>query len=163
MRAARSLLLAWSALAVTLALAQEPGSPATGPAPDSPSLADDRQVTVFGVLATPGSSTIDPDLVNVTPQLRKLYPNHGFRLLGAKNGRLGPGEILTCDLGDQTLAAVRLDSPRDRRGKVHLRFLLESTGEPLYATTVVTPANQLFFCNADLADGSKLVIGIGAR
>ena len=48
--------------------------------------ADDeaRQVTVFGIIATPGSKTADTNLANIKTQLDKLLPKHGFKLLDRK-------------------------------------------------------------------------------
>ena len=51
--------------------------------------ADDeaRQVTVFGVIATPGSKTADSNLATIKTQLDKLLPKHGFKLLDAQSKR----------------------------------------------------------------------------
>src|SRR5436309_744490 len=124
---------------------------------------ESRQVTLFGIVATPGNPTIDPDLASVAAQLRKLLPGHGFKLLGAKSERLTAGESFACDLGNGFVAETELVHVRDRNGKVQLRFELELNKEPQLATTVTTPPNQLFFCDKKLPNGSRLVIGVGAR
>ena len=122
-----------------------------------------RQVTLFGIVATPGGKAVDPKLAKVAPQLRKLLPNHSFRLLGVESRRLGVSETLTCDLGGGFSAEVGLLDPLDAVGKVGLRIALEENGAPLVITDVATPPNQLFFCDKRLPDGSRLVVGVGAR
>ena len=54
-----------------------------------------RQVTVFGIIATPGSKTADSNLASIKTQLDKLLPKHGFRLLDAQSKRIVAGEIVT--------------------------------------------------------------------
>ena len=45
-----------------------------------------RQVTVFGVLATPNAKTVDSRLSNIIQsQLDKLLPKNGFKLLDARS------------------------------------------------------------------------------
>lgn len=122
-----------------------------------------RQVTVFGIVAVPGTTTIDPKLKLVAPQLRKLLPNHGFRLLDVKSKRLAAGETVSCELGAGTAASATLILPLDDNGKVQVRCALVQNGAPQSATVVATPPNQLFFCDKQRDDGTRLLIGIGAR
>ncbi|MGE3820995.1 MAG: hypothetical protein AB7I30_16405 [Isosphaeraceae bacterium] len=121
-----------------------------------------RQVTLFGVLATPGG-TLDPQLATLQPQLGKLLPGYGFRLLGAESKRLTEGQSLTCPLGDGFSAGTTLLRPLDENGKVQLRVSVFQNQAAQLETLVHTPANQLFFCDKVFADGSRLLIGIGAR
>ena len=88
-----------------------------------------RQVTLFGVIATPHDLQIDPKLARVAPQLRKLLPNHGFRLLGVQSKRLTASQSLSCPLppgqprqGDHRRLALieRGGNPRPERDP--LRF-----------------------------------------
>lgn len=122
-----------------------------------------RQVTVFGIVAVPGINTIDPKLKEVAPQLRKLLPGHGFKLLDVKSKRLTAGQAVICDLGGGASALTTLIQPLDEDGKVQLRCELVLNGVPQHATIVATPPNQLFFCDKTRDDGSRILIGIGAR
>jgi hypothetical protein len=166
----------WTALAlVTLALAG-PGSAAAqtyvarvlaeappGPDADEP---PGRQVTLFAVVASANDPRIDPRLVKVSAQLKKLLPGHGFRLLAVQTKRLTEGQgPLTCDLGDGVTAATTLVNALDDNGKVQLRCaLLVGPAQATHLeTTVSTPPNQLFFCEKTLPSGQQLLIGVGAR
>jgi hypothetical protein len=122
-----------------------------------------RQVTVFGIVAVPNASMVDPKLEAVAPQLRKLLPNHGFTLLDVQSKRLTSGQTVTCDLGGGSTASTTLLQPLDDNGKVQLRCEIQLGGMPQHATIVATPPNQLFFCDKLRDDGSRLLIGIGAR
>ncbi len=122
-----------------------------------------RQVTLFGIVAVPGGTAVDPKLSKVAPQLRKLLPGHEFRLLGVKSRRLAVGETMRCDLGAGLNAEAGLLDAQDADAKVDLRIALDQDGAPLIVTDVATPPNQLFFCDKRLPDGSRLVIGVGAR
>lgn len=122
-----------------------------------------RQVTVFGVLATPGASADDPKLKDVLPQLRHLVPGHGFKLLKVESKRLVSGEAVTCILGDGFVAASQLTTPIDPNGKIQMRFDLSFDGLSQYQTIVTTPPNQIFYVNRMLPNGERLIIGIGAR
>ena len=51
-----------------------------------------RQVTLFAVIAVPGSNAIDPKLAGIELQLRKLLPGHGFKLLDVRSKRLHAGK-----------------------------------------------------------------------
>jgi hypothetical protein len=139
-----------------LALAAEPPPP--------------RQVTLFGVIASSKDRSIDPKLVKVAPQLRKILPGHGFRLLDVHSKRLKSGETLNGDLGDGFSASATLIPPADDNGKpaedngkVRIRCAVQLNQATQLETVVTTPPNQLFFCDKALSDGTRLLIGIGAR
>jgi hypothetical protein len=165
------LVLALTALAPHDAAAQVAflsPLPLQGPAPvpllsqdQDPTLA--RQVTLFGVLATPHNNQMDPKLQTVAAQLRKLLPNHGFRLLGVQSRRLTIGQTLTCPLDDGFIAEALLLHPFDLNGKVQLRCAVTLNQVPQLATQVGTPPNQLFFCEKLLPNRQRLLIGVGAR
>ena len=121
------------------------------------------QVTLFGIVATPGSRAIDPKLASVSGQLRRLLPDHGFRLLDVRIKRLKPGQSVACDLGDGFVAETRLVQPLDGNVKIQMRCELRWNEKEQFATLVTTPPNQLFFCEKRLNDGSRMLIGIGAR
>ena len=122
-----------------------------------------RQVTLFSVVAVPGGKTTDPKLSRVAPQLRKLLPGHGFRLLDVQSRARAVGETLSCDLGSGTVAQATVTEALTPEGKIQLRVTLDQDGAPRSITDVSTPPNQLFFCDRPLPDGSRLVIGVGAR
>ncbi len=122
-----------------------------------------RQVTVFGIAAVPNSQVLDPKLKSIAPQLQALFPNHGFKLLGVETKRLGINEIHTCNLGNGFSTETQLVNAFDANGKVSLRFQLDEQGQMAFATVVNTPLNQLSFADKQLADGSRLVIGLGVR
>ena len=122
-----------------------------------------RQVTIFGVIATPGSSSADSNLTSIHGQLEKLLPKHGFRLLDAQSKRLLDGESVTCKLtGDYTVRASLVQTV-DENGKVQVRCELFHGEDREFSTLVKTPLHQLFFCQRALQDGSQLLIGVGAR
>jgi hypothetical protein len=122
-----------------------------------------RQVTVFGVLATPNHRTADSRLSNIHSQLDKLLPKHGFKLLDARSERIVDGESITCSLGQGYSLTTRLVNPLDENGKVELRCGLFRGEVCVFSTLVKTPVDQLFFCRRELDDGSQLLIGVGAR
>lgn len=122
-----------------------------------------RQVTVFAIIATPHSMKVDPKLSSIAPQLKKLLPNHGFKLLDVKTKRLQRGQAVSCDLGGGRSAAAMLIEPLDDDGKVELRCELLMNDVSQLATQVATPPNQLFFCDKALGGGERLLIGVGAR
>ena len=122
-----------------------------------------RQVTLFGVIATPGGNEVDPKLVKVQTQLRKLLPGHSFRLLDVQGKRLNAGEKVACNLEDGFTAAARLVEPLDENGKVQIRCFVLQKEAVVLETLVTTPPNQLFFCEKTLTNGSRLLIGVGAR
>ncbi len=122
-----------------------------------------RQVTVFGIIATPKSSTIDSRLATIKSQLDKLKPKHGFKLLDAQSKRIEAGESVSCDFQNGYSSETVLVHPLDDAGKVELRCELRLNDARLFSTLVKTPVNQLFFYERELDDGSQLLIGVGAR
>jgi hypothetical protein len=134
--------------------------PEVAPADD-----DDQalQVTVFGIVATPGESKTDPKLATIAAQLRKLKPDHGFQLRGHKSEQLVPGETVRCELGDDLTAEAKLLEGVQASGKLRIEFALKRAGKTEFTTTVTTPANQLFFCDKPLPGDDRLLIGVGAR
>jgi hypothetical protein len=125
-----------------------------------------RQVTVFAIVATPGGKSIDTRLTApaVQQQLNRLLPDHGFTLLDAQSSRLVAGESVECKLDHGYTAETVLVRPIDEDGKVHLRCELSLDGALQFSAAVRAPLNQLFFCERPyLTDGSKLLIGVGAR
>jgi len=122
-----------------------------------------RQVTVFGIVAVPNHRMMDPKLKAIAPQLRRLLPDHGFKLLDVQSKRLSAGQTVTCNLGSGAAAGITLIRPIDDNGKVQLRCELLQNEVSQLATMVSTPANQLFFCDKTRPDGSRILIGIGAR
>ena len=148
-----------AALALAWALSAPVASRAQAQALDAPA----RQVTVFGVIATPGDDRIDPKLEKVKTQLRKLFPNHGFRLLDVKSKRLAAGDSVVCNLEAGFTASTTLVQPADENGKVQLRCAVLQGQAVQLESLVTTPPNQLFFCEKLLPDNSRLLIGVGAR
>ena len=122
-----------------------------------------RQVTVFGVIATPGSKTADTNLASIKTQLDKLLPKHGFRLLDVQSKPIVAGESVTCDLRNGSTLVASLVQPVDENGKVQIRCELFRDQNRQFSTLVKTPPNQLFFCQRALQDGSQLLIGVGVR
>ncbi|MFO0959906.1 MAG: hypothetical protein U0800_21135 [Isosphaeraceae bacterium] len=127
------------------------------PAPGTP------QVTLFGILAEPGSKTIDKELRTVAPQLQRLLPNHGFKLLGSQSRPLPVGQTVSCPLGEGWSAEATMVIPQDVEGKVNLRVTIHHVGEPSFQRIIRTPPNQLFFSDIALPNGNRIVIGMGAR
>ena len=152
-------------LAVLALVLANPPDPALGQ-PDTPAPTQappERQVTLFGVIASPTDRRVDPKLAKVEAQLRKLMPKHGFRLLDVKSKRLAKGRAVNCDLGGGFTAAATLTRPLDDNGKVELRCALVKDQTMQIETLVTTPPNQLFFCEKALDDGTTLLLGVGAR
>lgn len=123
----------------------------------------DRQVSVFAVIATPGSNLADSNLATIHSQLEKLLPKHGFHLLDVQNKNILAGEFVTCKLNGGSTAVVTLVQAVDDNGKVELRCELFHDEDRQFSTLVKTPLHQLFFCQRALKDGSQLLIGVGAR
>jgi hypothetical protein len=125
----------------------------------------DRRVTLFGILATPGQGQgkDDPDLKDLLPQLRQLVPGHTFKLVKAASKNVATGGIVVCDLGEGMVASSQLLNPLDMNGKVQLRFELNVGGLPQFQTIVTTPPNQCCFINRMFPNGNRLIMGIGAR
>jgi hypothetical protein len=123
-----------------------------------------RQVVVFGVLATPGSKTMDKDITPaVAAELRRRLPNHGFKLLKAESQKTTAGQTVTCKLGEGYVATTRLLTPLDINGRVQMRFELLLDDVPQFQTIVATPPDQLNYADKMLPDNSHILIGIGAR
>jgi hypothetical protein len=122
-----------------------------------------RQVTVFGVLATPKGTTIDPKLKPVEAQLKKMLPNHGFKLIRIESKRMMAGEILNCDLTTGFIASSQIVQVVDPNGKIQMRVGLSYNGFAQYEGMISTPPNQISFFDKQLPNGERLVIGIGAR
>lgn len=122
-----------------------------------------RQVTIFGVIATPGSNAVDPKLAEVLPKLRELLPGHGFRLVDIQSKRLTPGHTVGVNFRNGMVAQTELSRTLDENGKVQLRLGLFLNGETQLLTQVATPPNQLFFYEREIAGGERLLVGIGAR
>lgn len=123
-----------------------------------------RQVTVFAILATRNAPTADPRLNNnVKAQLRKILPDHGFKLLDVQSKNIEVNQALTCDLGGGYTAETVLVKSLDENGKVQLRCKVAHDKVPEFTTLVKTPVNQLFFYERSLKNGSRVLIGVGAR
>ena len=122
-----------------------------------------RQVTLCGILATPQDNCLDPKLQPIGPQLQRLFPTHGFKLLGVNTQRVGMGQSLPVQLGSNYTAQAQLVNPLDINGKAQLRLQLDHDAVLEFATLVNTPLNQLFFVDKRFPDGSRLVLGIGVR
>ena len=144
----------------------------TPAAPPDPALAKqeaspgDWQVTVIGMQVTPGEADggMDPRLASIKNQLRKLIPaNHGVKLLDVRSDRISVGKAIRCDLGKDRRVEVTLVDPLGMEGKIKLHYELSEGKRRLTASDVSSPLNQLFFCEHKLEDGSRLLIGVGAR
>jgi hypothetical protein len=122
-----------------------------------------RQVTVFGVLGTPGNATSDPKLKEVLPQLNTTFPGYSFRLLKAESKRVLAGQSVSVDLGEGFVGTSQLVMPIDPNGKIPMRFDLYLYGISQFQMIVASPPNQLSFVNQMLPNGNRLIIGIGAR
>jgi hypothetical protein len=121
-----------------------------------------RQVTIFAVIATPGSNTIDPKLAAIASHLRDLAPNHGFKLLDVQSKQLSAGQAVRCELGHGWTATTALVQPLNQDGKILLRCTLAENEVIQHQTLVATPANQLFFWDRPMESG-RLLVGVGAR
>jgi hypothetical protein len=128
-----------------------------------PQVVPGRQVTVFAILATPGSTAVDPQLNQVAAQLQRLLPNHAFRLIAARNERLGAGRSLSVPLPNELTLSTTLAAVTDAQGKVQLDLTLKSPTATLVSSSVRTPPNQLVFLDKTLETGQRLVFGLAAR
>jgi hypothetical protein len=156
-RKTRRAALAWLIAAIAFGVASAPkAAPAQFMVPN-------RQVTLFGVLATPGQAKDDAKLKDVLPQLRTLLPGHSFKLLKVESKRMVAGDVIPCDLSSGFVASSRLISPLDANGKVQLQFDLSVQGLSQFQTIVTTPPNQISYINRVLPNGERLIIGLGAR
>jgi hypothetical protein len=123
-----------------------------------------RQVVMFGVVATPDSTVMDPKISPVVAaRLRRALPNHGFKLIKIKSDRVIQGGSLTLDLGNGFVSSAHLLNPTDPNGKVQMRFELTLQGLSQFQSIVATPADQFNFFDKMLPDNSRLLIGVGAR
>jgi hypothetical protein len=123
-----------------------------------------RQVTVFGIVATPKGEAVDNSLARIQEPLSKLLPQHGFKLLDSQSARIVAGEAVACTLGHGYTAEITMVRPIDENGMVELRCELSLDDELQFSATVRAPLDQLFFCKRPfLTDGTKLLIGVGAR
>src|SRR5262249_22813865 len=102
-----ALAAAFLSAAPTMARAQVPAAGADNA----------LQVTLFAIVATPGTETLDPKLAWIEPQLRKLLPGHGFKLIDVNSKRLHQGESVRCDLGNGRMASTSLVRMVDDNGK----------------------------------------------
>ena len=95
--------------------------------------------------------------------MRKVLPGHGFKLLDVESKRVEATQSVTCDLGNGYKAETVLVRPLDENGKVQLRCNLSQQGIKEFSILVNTPINQLFFYERSLKDGTRVLIGVGAR
>jgi hypothetical protein len=147
---------------LVLGLAGLRASRAEGQASSHPEIV--RQVTVFAMVATPKDQAVDRNLSSIKATLSKLLPQHGFKLLDSQSAKIVAGESVECTPGHGYTAAITMVRPIDEEGKVELRVELSLDGELQFTATVRTPLDQLFLCERPfLTDGSKLLIGVGAR
>ncbi|CAN5911481.1 hypothetical protein BH23PLA1_BH23PLA1_08760 [soil metagenome] len=148
-------LVFWIGLALALSMAFQGASAET-------QVSSSHQVTLFGIRAIPGDSTSDPELSKVLPQLRKLLPDHGFKLLGTTNERRSFGQEVACDLGQGLWLRAELIE-LERGGKIRLDVALDDHDQEQFVIAIATPPNQLVFLDKKLKDGNLLLIGVGAR
>ena len=97
-------------------------------------------------LAIPRARRSTPSSRPIQPQLNRLLPHHGFKLLDAQSAQIVAGESVECKLGHGYTAETTLVRPIDENGKVQLRCELSLDRELQFSATVRTPINQLFFC-----------------
>jgi hypothetical protein len=157
----RTPLAALACLVIACALGHTATAQAQFMVPQT--VAQDRRVTLFGILATPGPGKDDPDLKDLLPQLRQLVPGHTFKLVKVASKNIATNGIVVCDLGEGLVASSQLLNPLDMNGKVQLRFELSVGGIPQFQTIVTTPPNQCFYINRMFPNGNRLIMGIGAR
>lgn len=104
-----------------------------------------REVRLFGVVATPGRSEIDPKLeaVGMVPQLRQFLDGCtecGVKLLGSQSReRLATDQTLMLDLENGYSASAELGDLLTDDGKVQLRFTLSEHGQPRFQRVIATP------------------------
>lgn len=159
LRTSNRLAFAW-----TLAIMLGAGSISPGPASAAWQGAPARQMVVFGVEATPGSTQMDPKIAPVVQaQLRQLLPNHGFRMIKIKSDRVAASGTVKCDLGDGFIATSRLLKPLDANGKIQMHFELMHREISQFQTIVATPPDQFNFFDKNLPNGNRLLVGVGAR
>jgi hypothetical protein len=123
-----------------------------------------RQVVMFGVHATPGSTAMDPKISPVVAaQLRKTMPGYGFKLLQVKSQPVANGQSVLLDLGDGFATSAMLINPLDPNGKVQMKFDLSYQKVSQFQSVVVTPVDQFNYFDKMLPNNSHLLIGVGAR
>ncbi len=124
----------------------------------------ERQVVMFGVLATPGNQAMDPKISPVVAaQLRKTMPGYGFKLLQVKSQSVMTGQAVGLKLGDGFESSAMLLNALDPNGKVQLKFDLTHQGTSQFQSVVVTPTDQFNYFDKMLPNNSHLLIGVGAR
>ena len=152
----RRLAPALAALAACSMLSMPPWS--------SGQATDGRQVVMFAVVATPGSTAMDPKITPaVAARLRRTLPGHGFKLIKAKSARLSAGQSLALPMGGGFVSTAELVTPLDPSGKVQMRFDLSLDRASQFRSMVTTPADQFNFFDKMMPDDSHLLIGVGAR
>ena len=122
-----------------------------------------RQVTVFGVLATPGAKTVDSRLSNIHPSVGQVASRERIQAPRRPQRAHRRWRIDHCNLGNGYTLTTSLVKPLDENGKVELRCELFHDKISEFSTLVKTPVNQLFFCQRALKNGSQFLIGVGAR
>ena len=123
-----------------------------------------RQVVVFGVVATPGSTTMDSKIAPVVQaQLRRLLPNHGFQVIKIQSDRVTVNKSVQCVLVNGFVATAHLTNLLDPNGKVQMRFELSHHEVSQFQTIVATPPDQFNFFDKAMPDGTRLLVGVGAR
>lgn len=165
---ARARRLAMVGVLALTACSERRAPPAVAP-PPKPASGPTRDLTLFGVVATPDSSWVDPRLTaaDLVPQLRAFVvdcADCGVKLLGSKTKeRMAPSQSVSLDLEQGHVASAELLDPLDAEGKVRLKFTLSQRGRTSYEATVITPPDQPFFCDKTLKDGRRLLLMVGAR
>lgn len=146
------------ALAAALGIASPTPAPAAWQGPPA------RQVVVFGVMAKPGSTEMDPKIAPVVQaQLRRLLPNHGFEIIKIKGDRVTANRTVKCELGPSSAATAKLLKPVDGNGKVQMHLELTIDGMSQFQTIINTPPDQFNFFDKALPNGNRLLVGVGAR
>ncbi len=131
---------------------------------DEPKVGATRQVTVFAIQAQRGGKTTEPRLDAIKARLEKLKPGYGFTLLDVSSGSIVAGEsAVVSKLANGCKIKTTLTQSADDSGKFEIRCEMSRGKDKPTATRVKTPLNQLFLLEYPLADGSVLLVGIGAR
>lgn len=120
-------------------------------------------VTVCGILAVPGRDDMDPRLKRIATRLRKLYPNHGFRLSAVTSRGLSTDQTLYCKLDLSRIARVTLENPADADGKLRLLLSLDEADRNCLRLRIALPPSQLVFFEHQLPDRSILLLSLAAR
>ncbi len=158
--ASRRLALLWALIVVMGVGGMTPYSARAASWQGAPA----RQMVLFGVEATPGSTQMDPKIAPVVQaQLRRLLPDHGFRMIKIKSDRVAANGTVKCDLGNGFVATSRLLKPLDSNGKIEMHFELMHQELSQFQTIVATPPDQFNFFDKNLPNGNRLLVGVGAR